>query len=271
MKRTLAAVVTTLAAAAVPVMTPTNALADERPTAGRATGPTVTVTAPANKVEGDRFKVTVRIGAARKATTLSLQKQVENIYRQLEWSTVRTLKTAGRARVQVPSVADELSKDRFRAVVRYTDGRSVMSKPAAVTVWHWYDLHRFPEYYETDGVLNSDLFSFAMNGDEWIGWYTYGAHEMWEARYTPGRNCKAFRGVAGVQDQSSDGSTGEITLVADETEIVYTSPELSPGMVAPFEISLDRPYRFAIQARDTSPEGAYAAPAIGAAQFLCHY
>ena len=233
--------------------------------------PTVTVSAPADRVEGDQFAVKVRIGGARQAERLSLLKQTENVYGQPEWTPLKSIKVQGRSTVKVRTVADTLDTNRFRAQVRYRDGRVVTSKPVTVTVWHWYPLGNFRSYYETTGVADYAGANFAMNGDTWVGWYTYGNQTMWEARYTPGRNCTAFRGTAGVRDESSDGSSGTITLVADETEVVWESPELTPGMVAPFEIKLATPYRFAIQARDTSAEPAYAAPAIGAPEFLCNF
>ncbi|GAA1139606.1 hypothetical protein [Nocardioides aquiterrae] len=240
-------------------------------TTGRSGPPAVTVSAPADRVEGDRFTVKVRIGAARKAERLSLLKLTENIYGQAEWTPVKSMKVQGRSAVKVPAVADTLDSNRFRAQVRYVDGRTVTSRPVTVTIWHWYPLGGFRSYYETPGVADYSGASFAMNGDTWVGWYTYGTATMWEARYTPGRNCKAFRGTAGVRDESSDGSSGTITLVADETDVVWESPELTPGMVAPFEVELAAPYRFAIQAHDTSVEPAYAAPAIGASEFLCNF
>ena len=240
-------------------------------TSTRTGSPTVTLSAPADRVEGDQFAVTVRIGTARKAERLSLLKQTENIYGQPEWTPVKSMKVQGRSTVKVRTVADTLDANRFRAQVRYADGRTVTSKPVTVTIWHWYPLWRFPDYYSTGGITSSEYLSFGMNGDTWVGWYTWGSQTMWEERYTPGRNCKAFRGTAGVRDESSDGSSGTITLVADETEIVWESPELTPGMVAPFEIQLAMPYRFAIQAHDTSVEPAYAAPAIGAPEFLCNF
>jgi hypothetical protein len=241
------------------------------PTTGRSEAPKVTVSAPANRVEGDRFAVKIKVGATRKAERLSLLKETENIYGQPEWTPVKSMKVLGRSIMKVRTVADTLDTNRFRAQVRYADGRTVTSKPVTVIIWHWYALGRFPSYYETPGVADYSGADFAMNGDTWVGWYTYGNQTMWEARYTPGRNCKAFRGTAGVRDESSDDSAGTITLVADETDVVWESPELTPGMVAPFEIELAMPYRFAIQAHDTSVEPAYAAPGIGAPEFLCNF
>jgi hypothetical protein len=200
---------------------------------------------------------------------LELQKQTLDIYRNLVWTKVKSVKVAGKASYRFTSIASELNTDRFRATVRYADGSQVTSKAARVTVWHWSELSWFQPYYETANISAGSYSQFNMNGDEYVGWYTWGAHEMWESRYTPGRNCKAFRGVFGVRDESSDGSSGTFTLIADETKIVYESPTLTPGMVEPVEIKIPTPYRFAVQARDTSPEGAYSGPAIGNPQFLC--
>jgi hypothetical protein len=231
--------------------------------------PTVTVSVPEDKVEGDRFTVTVKVGAAKRGLRVELQRQILDIYRDPVWTTVKSVKVAGRSSHRFAAVADELNDDRFRAVVRYTDGSQVTSKTSSVTVWHWYSLNNFDDYYSTSGVLNSPYLQFSMNGTSYRGWYTDGGYASWEARYTPGRNCKMFRGVFGVNDDSSDGSSGDITLITDESETIYQSPSLVPGQVKTVEVKLPMPYRFSIQAHDTSPDGAYSYPAIGTAEFLC--
>jgi hypothetical protein len=228
----------------------------------------VTAKAPAKVTEGDRYAVTVHIGASRTAKKVTLDQQVKNIYGTLEWTPVRAVRAAGKKAVTFKRVAGETNSEKYRARVTYTGGRTLASKPVNVRVWHWYPLSSFRAYYSTGGSSNESFLTFAMNGDSWKGWYTYGG-PAWDDRFTPGRNCTRFRGSAGVQDRSSDGSSATITLIADETEIVWQSPTLTPGMVAAFDVPLAQPYRFAIQAHDTSTEPAKAGPAIGAPEFLC--
>lgn len=223
---------------------------------------------PRNVTLGARFAVTVRVGAVRQARRVKIQAQTEDLYGNTQWTTVRARKVNGQARHRFKLVATEPNAQRFRSVVRYRDGKSVTSRPFTVTVWQWIDLARFDAYYETAGIMHYQSSQFPMNGDQYLGWYTYQDRGMWESRYTSGRNCKAFRGAFGVTDHSADGSSGRFTLLADD-EVVFESPTLVPGMVKVARIDLAKPFRFAVQARNTSPEGVLAWPAIGAPQFLC--
>jgi hypothetical protein len=268
--RALAATGATILGAVVALMpTPSGAAAPALDAPSARSAPTVTVSVPQDKVEGDRFAVMVKVGAASRAVRLELQKQSVDIFGSTEWTPIKSVKVAGKSSHRLASVADELNADRFRAVVRYIDGSHVASRPAAVRVWHWYDLGEFDSYYSTGGVMNYSFLQFAMNGDAYRGWYTTGELDSWEARYTPGRNCKAFRGVFGVTDDSSDGSSADFTLITDEADTVYQSPALVPGQTETVEVKLPMPYRLSIQAHDTSTDGAFSYPAIGTAQFLC--
>ena len=127
----------------------------------------------------------------------------------------------------------------------------------------------FDQYYATSGVWTFGV-GFAISGTQYNGWSTYGrSYPSWEGRFTLGRHCRAFRGVMGVTDTSADGSSVTIALVADDTNTVYQSPSLTPGMSHPFQVDLPSPYRLSIQAKNTSPEGVRVSPAIGTPEVLC--
>lgn len=116
-----------------------------------------------------------------------------------------------------------------------------------------------------------------INGQAYRGWgaATYSNTGTWEARFTPGRNCDAFRGVLGVEDVSADGSSASIGFTIDET--TYQGFDgLTPGMSQPVNIPLDpKPYRFAIHLTDTSPgattgrDAVQSYPVIGEPAFRC--
>lgn len=223
---------------------------------------------PQSVTLGARFAVTVKVGAARQAGRLRIQTQTEDVFGNKQWTTVKVRRVNAQARHKVQLMATEPNVQRYRSTVRYRDGKTVASKAFAVTVWQWVDLSRFDAYYATAGISGHQYSQFPMNGDQYIGWFTYLDKGMWEARYTTGRNCKAFRGTFGVTDHSADGSSGRFTLLADDVA-VYDSPTLVPGVVEEARVNLAKPYRFSIQARDSSPEGVLAWPAIGGPQFLC--
>lgn len=170
--------------------------------------------------------------------------------------------------IRVRAVAGEADTDRFRVIATTKPGKTVRTRPASVSVWHWFDIDGFDSYYATAGVRDSSLFQFGMNGNQYRGWYATGPYEMWEARYTPGRNCIAFRGVFGVTDGSTDGSSAHFTITADGVPI-YDSPTLTPGMGKAVTVPIRKPYRLGIQARDDSAEELWSEPAIGDAQLLC--
>lgn len=102
----------------------------------------------------------------------------------------------------------------------------------------------------------------------WGGYYSYSARS-WEARVTPGRHCTRFRATLGLSDTSDDGSTGTIAFTTDESATVYQSPALTPGMTLPVELTLPSPYRFGMQAANTSAERVKAFPMVGNGAFYC--
>lgn len=256
----------TTAAPSVAAVAPTTE-ADNR-TATRS----VTLAAPTDVTEGDRYTVAAKVTSARKAKTIQWQALLPYYTGELVWTAVRTTKVRDTGTQVYRALADASETQVFRAVVTYTDGQHVTSHRATVRLWHWVDLTSYTSYYKVGNVYDSPYVSFAMNGDTWEGWYVHNG--MGETRYTLGRNCTAFRGTLGVGDFTDDGGTAQITLLTDETNVVYTSPTLVPGQVVPVQLDLDKPYRFGVQGRDTTPDDGIARdvyPAIGAPQLLCHF
>jgi hypothetical protein len=239
-------------------------------TPASAAGASVSITsAPSNVTEGDRMKLGAKVASASKATRVQLQERQVDIFGNSSWVTVRSEKVRGRARHTFTLTADGLNKERYRARAVYRSGKAVVSSAVTVTVWRWIALSNYRAYYSTNGVANNPYSDFNMNGRQYLGWYTYSSDPSWEARYTPGRNCKAFRGELGVRDESSDGSSATITLLTDDDQVLYESPSLKPGSVTKINLAMGRPYRFIIRAVDTSPDGLYAYPAIGDPAYLC--
>ncbi len=213
--------------------------------------------------------VTVKVGSAGKARSVQLFKETTDLWGGVSWTAVKKRRVAGRSSLQFTVVATDHNAERYRASVAYATGKPVTSRAARVTVWRWVRLGSFASYYSTPGTSSAEYSSFAMNGAQYKGWHGYGTYPTWESRHTPGRHCRAFRGDFGVTDSSADGSSAEITLVADETTIAWTSSRLTPGMVEQAEIALAMPYRISVQARNTSPDGVRAYPAIGHPELLC--
>lgn len=243
---------------------PVSAVAAEGTTFKRA----VSLSGSASEVEeGDRFTLAARIASPRKARRVTLQQWYVPSYGDPSWQPVKSVKVADRSRVRFKRVATGLNSERFRATVTYRTGRAVTSKPFAVKVWRWIPLWEYTPYYATSGAIFGETM---LNGQRYKGWgaATYSDARAWEARFTPGRHCTAFRGVLGVADISADGSSGSIAFTAEDVT-VYESPVLTPGMDITVEVPLASPYRFGIQAADTSPEDVQSWPVIGDPAFLC--
>jgi hypothetical protein len=228
------------------------------------------VKSPTDVTEGDRYSVVVKVGSASKAKKVELQMRTQDIFGNPVWETVKKRQVRGLKKHKLPMVAGAQNPVKLRALVTYKNGQKARSSAVRVTTWRWFGLHEFRSYYYTADTYMSRYQDLLIAGRAYVGWWGGGFRKTaWESRHTPGRHCKAMRGVVGVTDSSADGSSAEISIVADETSVVYRSPSLTPGAAHSFEIPLNRPYRIAIQARLTS--SASAVPAIGAPQLLCDY
>jgi hypothetical protein len=225
--------------------------------------------APGNVNEGDRMRLGTKVASAGSATRVQLQERQVDIYGNSSWVTVRSEKVRGLARHTFTVTADGINRERYRARAVYRSGKAAVSNSVSVTVWRWVPLGNYNAYYSTYGVSSNPYSNFAMNGRQYLGWYTYSSYRSWEARYTPGRSCKAFRGELGVRDESGDGSSAAITLLTDDDQVLYQSQSLEPGAVTKINLAMARPYRFIIRAVDTSPGGMHAYPAIGDPAYLC--
>jgi hypothetical protein len=225
--------------------------------------------APKDVNEGARVAIGVQVASPRKATKLRLQERRQDALGNYSWTTIRSRAVKGVARHTFKVVVAAENVGKYRSQVSYRTGRIASSKVATVRVWRWIPLVNLRSYYETHGVLANPYRSFNINGNQYLGWESYGSYPSWESRYTPGRHCKAFNGLLGVTDDSADGSTASISFGTDADETIYTSPPLSPGMQIRVKLPMKLPYRFIIRARSTSASGIAVYPAIGDPAFLC--
>lgn len=229
----------------------------------------LSISGPKQAVEGDRIKLAVLIAAPRTAKSVQLQTLNDDIYGNPKWESIKRSAAQGKRKHTFTVTATELNVQRFRALVVQRQGKPVISRPISVKVWRWIDLSSFDSYYDTPGTIESEYLSFPMSGHQYKGWHTGGSYGAWESRYTLGRHCTRLRAVLGVTDDSSDGSSGQVRLMADE-EPVFESNSLIPGAVQVANLPLASPYRLTIIATDTSTADETAAfPAIGTPQFLC--
>jgi hypothetical protein len=263
MLRTTGAVAATvLVLAAVPAI---SATADGTHRGGK---PKVTLKVPAAVVEGDQFTVVVKVGRVDGAKQVRLEQYVAASAGGHTWQLVGKANAKHKKTYKFKAVGGEEDTVSFRARVVYRDGKPAKSKPSASTVWHWTSLGSFDSYSSTNGVNDSEVSAFNLGGVAYYGWFTTGPFKSWESRYTLGGHCQAIRGVAGVRDESAEGSSALVRLLADDVP-VYTSPTLTPGTPQAFQVALATPYRLAVQAQNTSatPKSVY--PAVVRPELLC--
>lgn len=231
----------------------------------------VTVSAPAQAIEGERFAVTARIVSPKKAKTVQFQILTRDIFQNRTWAKLRTMKVARKKWRSSSVLADDSATMTIRAVVTYKGvKKKVVSRPVTVRVWHWYDLTRFNPYASSGASISNPYISFSMNGATWKGWYSRGGGE---SRFTLGRNCTRFKAHLGLRDDSADGASGTIALSAidpsNSLSTLYKSPPLSAGAVVAVDLPLASPYRFAITGQSLTPE-LETTLAVGGASLLCH-
>lgn len=226
-------------------------------------------------VEGSRYTLTASVRSPKQAGSITIQKfdPPDYSFQEPEWDDVKTIPVRGRAEFKLVVVATERDSERYRAVVRYKKAKPVTSKPAAVTIWRWIPLSEYDPYYETGGTTFG---TFGINGVNYKGWGPSLSSYVnsWEARFTPGRHCIAFKGVLGLDDDSDDGASGTVAIISDDRPL-YTSPMLTPGMAEPVTVALSKPYRLGLRLTDTTPGGTdghdvlEAYPSIGDPALLC--
>ncbi len=246
--------------------TPADGAADARTADRRAPGVILKASVPQAE-EGDRVTLSARIKSPATARRVTLLRLNVPTYGSPSWDPVKSVRARDRAKVSFAIVAAGPNTDRYRVSVTYAGKRAaVASKPISVTVWRWIPLRDYGPYYSAG---HPDFGQVSLNGRRYDGWGARYVHVgSWEARFTPGRHCKAFRGVLGLSDTSDDGSSGTIGFTADDGP-VYSSPPLTPGTELPVEVALATPYRFGIQLADTSPDKVESWPVIGDPAFLC--
>jgi hypothetical protein len=266
LRTTCAVAVTALVLAAVPAISATADVSPDislRPRTGK-----VSLTMPADVVEGDRFTVEVKVGRVHDAKVVQLEQQV-SVNGKLAWQTVGKTKAKKKKTYKFGAVAGKADTQTYRARVVYREGKPAKSAASASTVWHWKPLLAFTAYSHTTGANDNGLTAFNLNGVSFYGWFTTGSFKSWESRFTVGRHCQAIRGVAGVRDESADGSSAVVRLLADDVP-VYTSPPLTPGTAQPFQVPLAMPYRLTVLAQNTSsPPPLTVYPALGSPELLC--
>lgn len=238
--------------------------------AGSARAAGVRVVTSVNVAEvtvGDGAVVRVKVPQARKASRVTLQEFGVNKYGTPAWVVVKTVKAKKVNTFGVTVKAINTAK--YRALVAYKGVKKpVKSNVATVMVWRWVALGAFEAYADTGGTAftNVDIAGQSYF-PAWIGANGLGGG-VWEEKFTLGRHCKAFKGVAGVSDDSDDGSSATVVITADDVP-VYQSPVLTPGTAVPFEVPLAMPYRFAVKGTDTSAQYVDAFPAVGHPSLLC--
>lgn len=250
---------------------------------GSAAKPSVALTGPKTVVEGTNYKLIAKIAKPRSASRVTLESHSVSQY-GLEndaWQKVSSTKVRGRSKITFELKAGTDREDYYRVAVSYVGIKGVkaaVSKPARVDLMHWFDGLGGAYYEAGEGT---DVVGFQMAGRAWRGWHMYGGTSA-TSDYTLIADCTEFKATVGLTDDSDDNGTGTLTLSVinphDAVTTIYTSPTLIPGVTADITLKLAKPYRFGVDALNTSTPVTngtttttpIADPAVGNPRFLCH-
>ena len=226
----------------------------------------VSVTLPTTVVEGERFTLEAKLSRTDGAKTIQLQRATTGS----GWELVAKSKVRKKKTYTFTDIAGADDLMRYRIKVKREKGGALTSAPAETAVWHWRPMTDFDSYFQTPGVSYGNNVHMTISGVTYRGgWETSGKTGSWETRITPGRHCRSFRGLVGVTDDSADGSSAVISLVADETTTVYTSPTLAPGAALPVQLDLALPFRLSVRAQRLSSPAVEVYPALANPELLC--
>jgi hypothetical protein len=226
--------------------------------------PTVTLSVPTSVVEGDVLTIQARIGRLDGARRVELLRATGSV-----WDVIDTARVRKKRTFNFEDLAGTGDSVRYRVKLLLDKG-SASSETSLVTIWHWTPMTDFETYYKSPGIAFTNNTRITLSGIKYRGgWEAEGDYGVWESRVSPGRHCSQLRGIAGLDDASSDGASAVVSVISDEATTVYVSPTLVPGTPVPFQVAIGTPFRLGVQAARTSLPIQKVYPAIASPELLC--
>ncbi len=225
------------------------------------------VTATVNKSEplqGSKVKIKGSVKPAAPGAKVTLQLRYAD---QKKWKNVASDTLSGQGKFKFTDKVSSVRERKYRVVKQAAAGHAAgHSKSLKVTVFGWRDLTSlspatlsgFGEY-PTGVKMNGVAYPNSLRS------YTpYPAGSGNSIDYNLDRDCKTFRGVAGLDDSSLATGTAQISLSTDGT-VRYTG-SFALTQSAPVALDVTKVFRLTVSA--TLSNGT---AAVGTPQVLCSF
>jgi NPCBM/NEW2 domain len=266
MKRKLAAGIVLAALSSATALVSADA-ATSNPAPQQAKAGTYRVTASVSKTEpllnsNVRINATVRPAAPGAAVTLQV-----NYEGRKGWKTIDHGRLNGAGKVTFQDKVASVRERRYRVVKPAGSGRGAgQGTTPKVTVFGWRDLTSIPPA-TASGMTKVDNVNF--NGvafpNSLRSYPTYPPGNGNTIDYNLNRDCKKFRGRAGLDDSSPISGTALVQMATDGTSRYSGSFALTQS--APVAFSVTNVFRLRIAAATTN----FGLAAVGTPQVLCSF
>jgi hypothetical protein len=225
------------------------------------------VTATVNKsepTEGSKVKIKGSVKPAAPGTKVTLQLRYAD---QKKWKNVASDKLSGQSRFKFKDKVSSVRERKYRVVKTASAGHAAgHSKSLKVTVFGWRDLTSLNP--ATSNGFGEYATGVKMNGvaypDSLRSYTPYPPGSGNSIDYNLDRDCKTFRGVAGLDDTSPATGTATIQISTDGTPRYSGSFALTQS--APVTFDVTKVFRLTVSATVSNGNAA-----VGTPQVLCSF
>lgn len=235
---------------------------------GTARAGAFTVKATVNKAEplqGSKVKIKGSVAPAAPGAKVTLQVRYAD---QKQWKNVAADTLSARGRFEFRDKVSSVRTRKYRVVKAAAKGRAAgHSGSLRVTVFGWRDLITLsPATYSGFGEVANGVKMNGVDHPNSLRSYTpYSAGSPNSIDYNLDRDCKSFRGVAGLDDSSPAAGTAQVQLSADGAVRYSGAFALTQAAQVAFDVT--KVFRLTVAA--TPANGGVAA--VGTPQVLCSF
>ena len=222
------------------------------------------VTAKVNKTDpllNSKVKIKGAVSPGAPGAAVTLQVRYQD---QKKWKTIDTARLNNASKYKFKDKVGSVRERKYRVIKAASANRSAGRSPALkVTVFGWRTLTSLTPA-TTAGVAEVD--NATINGVTYpSSLRSVGLPSGSSIEYNINRDCKAFRGTAGLEDSSPSGGTGVVSLLADG----FTKYSGGFGLAQAAPVYFEVPNVFRLTVNTTTTGGGIAA--VGTPEVLCSF
>jgi hypothetical protein len=222
------------------------------------------VTAKVNQTEpllDSKVKIKGAVSPAAPGATVTLQVRYED---RKKWKTIDTARLNNASKYKLKDKVGSVRERKYRVVKAAGPNRSAGRSPSLkVTVFGWRNLTSLVAATSA-GV--AEVENATINGVKYpSSLQSVGLPSGSSIDYNINRDCKAFRGTAGLEDTSPNGGTGVVSLLADG----FTKYTGGFGLAQSAPVYFEVPNVFRLTVSTSTTGGGIAA--VGTPQVLCSF